>query len=170
MSENPYAPPEADVEVPNRQDGELASRGARLGGAIIDGLLAMVLFWGAVFAFGYWDDMSTGVSNASDSFVLVAIWLGIFLLLNGYLLATRGQTIGKVAVGTRIVSVADGKILPLWKIVALRILPFTVVGVIPAVGQLVGFINPLFIFAESRRCLHDYVAGTKVVVANPVAA
>lgn len=167
--ENPYAPPEADVEVAETNHNELASRWARLGGAIIDGLVGAVFFWTAIFGFGIWERMSTGLNTYSDNIFISFLWLAIYLLLNGYLLATRGQTIGKVAAGTRIVSIEDGRILPLWKLVMLRIAPFIALGMIPVIGQVIGLLNPLFIFAENRRCLHDHFAGTKVIVATTVA-
>ena len=44
-----------------------------------------------------------------------------------------------------------------------RMLPMQLMGLIPAIGQLiVGFINPMFIFGKEKRCLHDYIAKTKV--------
>jgi hypothetical protein len=44
-----------------------------------------------------------------------------------------------------------------------RMLPMQLIGLVPSVGQFIsGFINPIFIFGKQRRCLHDYVAKTKV--------
>ena len=89
-----------------------------------------------------------------------------FVALNGYLLATSGQSIGKRIVGTRIVSVHDGKILPFGKVIGLRYLPFWVIAQVPFIGQVItGLVDPLFIFRGDKRCLHDLVAGTKVIKA-----
>ena len=170
--ENPYAPPAANIEVPQAVDGELAGRWARLGGSLIDTLIFVIVFWAAIFAFGAVDQVlqGAGVMSASTSAILLLGSLVLFALLNGFLLATRGQTIGKLAVGTRIVSFETGALVPLWKLMALRYLPYFGLGYIPFIGQIIGLINPLLIFKKDRRCLHDHLAGTKVVVANPLPA
>ena len=159
--ENPYAAPEADVTVD--EPFNLASRGARLGGAIVDGLLAAVVIWPTMYFVGYFDKAMQGTATLEDELALNALGFGAFLVINGYLLATRGQTIGKIAAGTRIVSIADGRILPFHKVILLRYLPLWVIAYVPFIGPIVGLINPLFIFREDRRCLHDHVAGTRVV-------
>jgi uncharacterized RDD family membrane protein YckC len=167
MSEqNPYAPPEADVEVFTRTDNELASRWARFGGALVDGLIMAAIIWGAVFAFGFWERMAAGEQSLQQTAILGLLGFGSFLLINGYLLATRGQTVGKVVAGTRIVSVSDGKIIPLWKIVFLRLLPIWVINYVPIIGSFFGLADSLFVFRKDRRCIHDWIAGTKVVVAT----
>ena len=163
--ENLYAPPEADVETPDRHPDELATRVSRLGASIIDTIAISLIFWPLIVAFGFWEKMSAGRSTQIDSMVILIIGMGVFLLLQGYLLATRGQSIGKVIVGIRIVSVANGKILSLPRLFLLRYVPFYIGGILPGVGPFVGLINVLFIFRQDRRCLHDHVAGTKVVVA-----
>jgi hypothetical protein len=39
----------------------------------------------------------------------------------------------------------------------------TLIGMIPYVGWIFSLADPLFIFGESRRCLHDMLADTIVV-------
>jgi len=39
------------------------------------------------------------------------------------------------------------------------------IGMIPVVGSFYGLIDPLFIFGDERRCLHDMIADTKVIEA-----
>ena len=164
MSEqNPYAPPGADVAVSESQD--LAERGTRLGGAIIDGLLLAGLIWAFVFASGIWSRMVEQSNTVTDTVLIFLVSVGAFLLLNGYLLAKHGQTIGKRLLNMRIVSVQDGRILPFWRVMALRYLPVWVIGYIPLVGSVFSLVNPLFIFREDRRCVHDLIAGTRVVKA-----
>lgn len=167
-ADNPYAPPESDIETPASYDTELAGRGARLGGSILDGILITVVFMGIVYALGMFDEMATAQQSLANNVMFLAMWLGVFLIMNGYLLATRGQTIGKLAVGTRIVSIDDGNIPPFWRLIVLRLLPFSAIAYIPVVGQILSFINPLFIFRADRRCVHDHIAGTKVIVAVPL--
>ena len=87
----------------------------------------------------------------------------LFLLLNGYLLAKQGQTIGKKMVGTRIVSNADESLLSLGQVFGLRYLPMYLIALIPLVGNVVTLADCLFIFRKDKRCIHDIIAGTKVV-------
>jgi uncharacterized RDD family membrane protein YckC len=83
-----------------------------------------------------------------------------FLLVQWNLIATRGQTIGKMLLAIRIINrnggtpgFVQGVLLRNWMRVALALIPFFSV------------VDVLFIFGESRRCLHDYLAGTSVVQA-----
>jgi uncharacterized RDD family membrane protein YckC len=101
-----------------------------------------------------------------DRLALAPVGLLAYLVVHGYLLHTNGQTVGKRLLGTRIVSVDDNRILPLWKVFVLRFLPVSVVSQIPGVGPIAGFIDPLFIFRGDKRCQHDVIAGTKVVQAG----
>ncbi len=162
--ENPFAPPESDVTVD--QSGELASRGVRLGAAVIDGLIALLVIWPAMAAFGYWDRALAGPPAPADTILLGGLALVIFVLLHGYLLANYGQTIGKRILGTRIVSIEDDSILPFWKVISYRYLTVWVVTLIPLVGTIFSLVDPLFIFRDDRRCVHDLIAGTKVIVAR----
>lgn len=159
--ENPYAAPESDVTVDEPLN--LASRGARLGGSIVDGLIAIAIIWPTMYFLGYFERAMEGATSIEDEIGLTLFGFVSFLVINGYLLATRGQTVGKLAAGTRIVSVEDNKILPFHKVILLRYLPLWVVAYIPFIGPIIGIVNPLFIFREDRRCLHDHIAGTRVI-------
>jgi uncharacterized RDD family membrane protein YckC len=168
MSDNPYAPPGArvsDVTVDAAQ--ELASRGARLGGAIVDSVISLVVVLPAVYMMGYLPAMVSGESGDLGLQLLIgALSLGLYILVNGYLLATSGQTIGKRIAGTRIVSVTDGRILPLVRLIALRSIPVGLAGLIPVIGTVLSIADVLMIFRADRRCAHDLIAGTKVVRAD----
>ena len=85
-----------------------------------------------------------------------------FVLLHGYYLKIGGQTIGKKIVGIRIADL-DNNIPTLAKILGLRYLPIQVVALIPIVGVLCTLADVLFIFRQDRRCIHDLIAGTRVV-------
>lgn len=162
--ENPYAAPESNVTIDD--SGELAGRGVRLGGAVIDGLIALLIIWPAMFALGYWDRAMAGQESALDTVLLGGLGMVVFVGLHGYLLANHGQTIGKRILGTRIVSIEDDSILPFWKVISYRYLPIWVLTLIPLVGTIISLVDPLFIFREDRRCVHDLIAGTKVIVAK----
>ncbi len=160
---NPFRPPEADLAVEHKTDSELASLGKRLGGVIIDSLLSMIIFLPIMYFTGYLQDAISGQVSILSTLMFGVLGMVVFVILHGYLLHTSGQTIGKRLVGSRIVSVADNQILPLGRLLALRMLPIWVATQIPLVGGLFGVIDALFIFAKDRRCVHDKIAGTKVI-------
>lgn len=89
-----------------------------------------------------------------------------FLLLWGiqsYFLLDAGQTLGKKALGIRLVS-ADTGAQPHWLALLLLREPLSIViSLIPVIGQLYRIVDVLFMFREDQRCLHDHIAGTVVV-------
>lgn len=163
--ENPYEAPKAELIVETKT-GDLATRGARLGGSLIDGLITMSIIWPAMYFLGIFSRTMEGIQRTEDMLIMTAIGLASFFAINGYLLANYGQTVGKRIVKTRIVSVQDGKILPFWKVASIRYAPLWAVSYIPFLGVVLTYINIFFIFRRDRRCLHDHIAGTKVVVAE----
>ncbi len=163
--ENPYATPEAEITAPDDGSGELASLGARFGGAVIDGLIAIATIWPAMYLLGMFDRALDGQQSIEDIVGGAVLGFALFLLINGYLLANRGQTVGKMLVKTRIVSVEDKKILPLWKLILLRYVPVSVVAYVPLIGPILNLVNVLIIFRDDRRCGHDHIAGTVVIKA-----
>jgi uncharacterized RDD family membrane protein YckC len=93
----------------------------------------------------------------------MAIGALIFILLNGYLLATRGQTIGKVLLKIRIVRPSGEAVSPTRLV--LRYGAGFVAGLVMAVVWVYSLIDCLMIFRKSRRTLHDEIADTIVVKA-----
>jgi uncharacterized RDD family membrane protein YckC len=169
--ENRYRPPKAAVAdvISGSQDGPgaLASRWARLGASLIDGLVAFAVGLPLLIASGAFQNVAKGVATNPAMRLAFAV-LGIvgYLIFHGYLLHTSGQTIGKRLVGTRIVSVEDNRILPLWKVFTLRYLTIAAVTQIPGIGPFLRLIDTLFIIRGDKRCLHDLIAGTKVIDAT----
>lgn len=165
--ENRFAPPLAQVADvgPSHRAGTLASRGARLGAALIDVVIAMLAF-GAIALVTPFNifvtDPSGGLWFAMARNTLIGFVF--FLLFHGYLLATRGQTIGKMLVKIRIVR-TDGSRASFARLVGLRFLVNSLFTLIPVVGPLYGLIDVLFIFRQERRCVHDLIADTVVVQA-----
>ena len=163
--ERPTTPSE---EAGTPSGPELAGRGRRLGAYIIDTIIAgIVLVAVAYFNPGplgvtmldiMRDPMTQQMSTAgSIAFVI------IFMAINSYLLVTKGQTLGKMALGIRIVDAASNGAATAVKLLGLRYVLVMLVAVIPFIGGLLGLIDFLFIFREDRRCVHDLIAGTKVV-------
>jgi len=146
------------------ETGEVASRWKRLTGALVDGLIASVLTLPVMLASGIFQTIQQGEQPGVKYQAFFFLYgLVIFLLLNGWLLAKRGQTVGKLVVGTRIVSNETGEILPFPMVFGLRYFPVSVIAQVPIVGNVFCFVDALFIFRKERRCVHDILAGTKVV-------
>jgi uncharacterized RDD family membrane protein YckC len=164
--ENRYQPPKADVADVSQDESELATRGARFGAALIDGLLIAVIVFPIMYLTGYIGRAQSGSTSLRDTLLYGILGFVIYLVLHGILLQRSGQTIGKRVVGTRIVSVDDNAILPLSKILLMRLLPLTIAQQIPVIGGLFGLVDALFVFRADRRCVHDLIAGTKVINAN----
>ena len=87
-----------------------------------------------------------------------------------WLLTTRGQTLGKIALGLRIVRTKDGRNGGFVTNVLLRVGAGALIGMIPYLGALYTVTDLLFIFRDDRRCLHDLIAGTRVVKGAPGSA
>ena len=84
--------------------------------------------------------------------------------INWYFLHKYGQTIGKRAVGIKVVQ-TDGRRCELWRFIFLRYMVTAMMDAIPLVGALVSIVDPLMIFGQEQRCLHDLIANTIVVQA-----
>ena len=129
----------------------LAGRGRRFVATLIDVVLVPVV---AVLLM-----LVTGVlEHAADwSFVLLNLWL----------LWTRGQTVGKAAMGITIVDAKSGERAPIWRLF-IRGLFFPtlfMIVLLPYVA-LVPVIDQALIFRKDRRCVHDWICRT-VVVTRP---
>lgn len=160
MSSNPYQAPSADLnEVPLQTGTELATRGERFAAAIIDTILQLIILLPLMFLAGTFNVPDSGIVSALEQAKWAALGLVVYVLLNGYFLHTDGQTIGKKAMSVGIVDM-HGDIPPLHRILLLRQLPVVVASMI---GNVLPIVDALFIFRSDRRCLHDLIAGTKVI-------
>lgn len=156
--QNYYAAPQAavaDVGGLSADDLEArkASRGQRLGAAILDGIVGGVA--GGIFGYG---------AGAKSYAVmgLGAVLLLAVIAVNLVLLHQNAQTIGKKTLGIKIVR-SNGDRIGLGRIVGMRIIPVGLLGAIPYVGGLVSLVDSLLIFNAERRCLHDMIADTIVI-------
>jgi hypothetical protein len=57
----------------------------------------------------------------------------------------------------------DGDAPGFWRGVFLRSWVVAVLGAVPMLGSLISLVNALLVFSEGRRCLHDRIAGTRVL-------
>jgi len=173
---NPYAPPSAGYPPPQQAYGhqpywqpyQLAGRGTRLGAAVLDGLLSLgAALPGLIVLFMSFESLESGKEDQ--------LWLGLGLVIIGvlilaiyqwYLIATRGQSLAKKWLHIRIVKL-DGSIPGFVNGVLLRGWVMSFITNIPYIGGIVGLVDPLLIFGQERRCLHDLIASTQVIVGDP---
>jgi len=162
---NPYAPPKAAVyDVAVDDPGiVLADRGTRLGASILDTFFFVLVvyvpfFMGAFItgANGDPDDLSAMIGGL----LIALVGLVGFCWANIRTMARNGQSVGKKMVGIKVVR-SDGSPASLGRLIWLRNVLNGVIAIIPAYG----LIDSLFIFSESRQCLHDKIADTIVIKA-----
>lgn len=164
MGDDRFAPPQAhvvDVALPT--DGlVLASRGRRLAAVLLDMLAEGFLTWLISLL------ISSNPVDSFDPWVWSPQWSDAFwgflafLLLNAYLLATRGQTIGKALLQIRIVR-PDGTAATLARVLGLRYGIAYALVIIPAICGVYIILDSLLILRSSKRCLHDDIADTVVI-------
>lgn len=180
MSADEYAPPQ--VEDTRKPTGDstrpaLASRWQRLAAAVIDGLgcgIPGVILGGIAVAL-FQNIPFSGIlarSPALQIFIqtcLLVISLFLtFLVLNWPLLRHRGQTIGKALVGIQVVDMTYFRPISAGRYLFQRVWPILLAGMIPWMmfGPLVILANAALIFRPQRNCLHDDIAGTRVIHAE----
>ena len=149
----------------NQEEAQLASRGKRLAAAIIDIIIFLPLVIIIASPLGLIDTEVTDKPPPFDleqTLQLFIIGQVLFLLVQGYLLHSRGQTIGKVLLKIQIVA-TNGDMLGLGKLYFVRYFVFSLLAQIPVIGAVVALANILFIFGKEKKCLHDRLAGTKVI-------
>lgn len=164
---NPYTPPQTPSGLKTPGESELAERGLRLAGSLLDGLFQAIcmalIFTVYVLANGLEPALQTlAQAGLGMQIMLALIGMTVFGLLNSWLLLHRGQTLGKVICKTRIVAV-DGRPLGLNALLVKRYFLPMLLQQLPLGGALFALANALFIFREDRRCLHDHLAGTIVI-------
>lgn len=165
---NPYQAPSAHVEdVNDNEDSELAERGTRLGAVILDVLIFLVPGLFAIIPAML--SMRGDAAEAMGIGATIAVSVGVLGMLVVFvidlvMLHRSGQTIGKRMLNVKIIR-SDGSRAGLTRIFFLRMLVPGLIGGIPFVGFIFTIVDPLFIFQESRRCVHDLIADTVVIKA-----
>lgn len=160
---SPYAPPAAVVED-RAAEGQLqlASRGARLGAALIDMVIGLLAMW-VLSRLTPWNPFSASANiGVRATIVNQAIGFAAFVVLHGFTLWRRGQTLGKVVVGVRIVRSNGAPADPV-RLFGLRYFSGFVLMTIPMLGLVYSLVDALFIFGQRRRCVHDLLADTVVI-------
>jgi uncharacterized RDD family membrane protein YckC len=155
----PSPVPAPSVAQVSRDPRPLAGRGERLIAVILDlfaGLSAFALFMLIATAFGYSVETRPGRLGAAAGVLAVEVVQCVLLTL-------RGQTLGKVLMGLRIVTYPDGGNPGFLRAVVLRRILTGAIAAVPGVGKIFVWIDCLCIRGDERRCYHDLLANTKVV-------
>ena len=152
----------------------MAGRFRRFVATLIDAILVPCLTLILVMVAGVVEDAEDYTNSWWMLWVFLLAVLS-YLMLNGYALWRRGQTLGKMLAGIVIVpgnGTDDGQYgrapAPLWTLICVRALffPLLFLVIIPTFAVL-PIIDLLFVFGRRRRCLHDFVARTVVVRLHP---
>lgn len=159
---NRYAPPRAavrDIARPSAED-ELADRGTRLAAALLEGLVFAAMVYLPLLLLLIPAGMSDSGMFAGLSVVGALVGFVVWAWLTIKYINENGQSIAKKMMHIKVVR-SDGSPVSLGRILLMRNLLNSVISIIP----LYGLIEVLFIFSESRQCLHDKLADTLVVKA-----
>jgi len=149
---------------------EAATRLSRLGAAVVDGLMlappAIALAVLVPMAL-----MGGRVASMLVILGLALLFLLALLITQIVLLVKHGQTIGKKALGIRMIT-SEGETPSIWRVFFLRWLPFVVTAAtielifkVRGLGNVIHLVDALLIFQPTRRCLHDLFADTHVIKA-----
>ncbi len=141
----------------------LASRTRRLQARLWDSIYC----WGPAMLgwLGFVASFTLDSHSSPSEPMLVVLGLAmlsslILSLFNLFRFMRTGQTWGKKRMGVLVISNTGQRMTSvglLW-----RCLSTFVLALVPMVG-VVTYFDSLFIFSESRRCLHDHLASTQVV-------
>jgi uncharacterized RDD family membrane protein YckC len=166
---NPYAPPRAsvrDIADPSALAAP-ADRGTRLGAAILDGIILMVMVYMPLMFVAVFAGAAGAAAGDSVAGALGVVGLGLTLVgftvwcwLTIRYIRRNGQSIAKKIVGIKVIR-TDGSPASLGRVFWLRNVVNGLISIVP----LYGLVDALFIFGDSRRCLHDKIADTIVVKA-----
>jgi len=156
------------------EDPTLAGLGPRFLGAFVDGLLETVCWIPTALAVGRQTaelvrDNSLRPDELMKLFFeaipLSLPYLGALFLLQAVLLSVRGQSVGNIIARTRIVNARDGRTEHFLRAFLLRGFLARILRQFPFIGGIFWIVDVCFVFRNDRRCLHDLIAGTKVVKA-----
>ncbi len=172
-SANPYAAPQVDL-TQTRSSEELAGRDKRLLASILDLLVFSPAFiiaflFGSTTAsasrsgFDFYRSTTSDITGAAG--VIAFMFVICLIIVQLVFIARHGQTIGKRVLRIRVVRYSNGSICGLGRYFWLRTVVPMLIGSIPFVGNFFPIVDALFIFGAEKRCLHDLIADTKVVVA-----
>lgn len=171
-----FAPPAEPPQLVGAsvEDPTLAGLGMRFLGALIDGVLETACWLPTAIAVGRQTaEMVRENSLHPDELMklffeaipLSLPYLGALILLQAILLSIRGQSVGNMIVRTRIVNAKDGRTAHFLRAFLLRGCLARILRQFPFIGGIFWIVDVCFVFRNDRRCVHDLIAGTKVIKA-----
>ncbi|MEX2044501.1 MAG: RDD family protein [Opitutus sp.] len=177
----PDVPPVIDPAQDGMLPGELASRGRRTAGAAINAFFYFLCTIPGSMAMSarlleQYPELARGRIPGPGEIDIAAfveasawVWAGLLIafLVQVALLTARGQNLGKLITGTRVVRADNGGPAGFLRAGLVRFLvPVFMIFVLNSVfllGLLFLVVDFAFMFRDDRRTLHDLAAGTKVV-------
>ena len=132
----------------------------RVGGLVIDQVLVALPVFAVVIAIGF----TPSDTVTSESLLVFNISVtSLAFVHQTTMIALLGRTVGKIAMGTRVVRLADGGRPSWWDALMRSLLPLSL-GAIPRVGVFLGvLVYSIALWNPLRQGLHDKAAGTLVV-------
>lgn len=133
---------------------DLASRGRRFAAVWIDGMVITLPFVILILIVG-WKSFMGG----PDPFIMRPLFIlptVVMFVYDGLMMSARGQTLGKIALNIKIVR-PDGSDISTGQAWGRAVMRQVLTGCLVPFNYL-----PIF-FTKERTCLHDMVAGTRVV-------
>ena len=166
-------PAQGTASVPVTGQYQLSGWWSRVAAALIDGLiigvgaLILLALFGAIFSVGFFASEETGVAALVVGLMLWFLAIAIVALLYAPLMMdrTNGKTLGRMAVGNRVVR-ANGEPMTFgWAMlreVAVKALLFGFAGSITF--GLVNLADALWpLWDDENRALHDFIVDTRTV-------
>jgi uncharacterized RDD family membrane protein YckC len=129
---------------------QLASVVGRYGALVIDRVIQLA----TMFVFGMLA-AARGVDLESGDALITTVWFAVCVTYEGVMLQARGQTLGKIVMGIRVVTPDGEGISPgqAWGRAAAKV----------ALGGCLGVNYIPALFTAENTCLHDMLAKTRVV-------
>ncbi|WP_202931635.1 RDD family protein [Mycobacterium neumannii] len=158
-----YTPeaPSGLVRIGGLGEVPLASIGRRLAARSIDFVFVVVILVVLRAIAGAFYQISSGIGNVI--FVLTGILALAFILLYEWLfIAFRGATVGKMAVGIKVVDQYTGAVIGIGPAFVRQVIPF-VGALILLVGALLVYLSPLFDSSGRMQGWHDKAARDLVI-------
>ncbi len=146
----------------------LANRGKRLVARIIDAIIIGVpvtLIMNAIV--GWVDYFSTSNVEASKQATVSGVTMLVYLIYEGLMLTSRGQTVGKMAMKIRVAMLSNGSV-PTTQAGWTRAAVYTLPEIVPCCGFVFWLLNVLWCTWDKpyQQCLHDKAARTVVVATD----
>jgi uncharacterized RDD family membrane protein YckC len=141
----------------------LSLRVDRLLATIVDIVIGLAVTVPIALYTGTYDAVFHGQALTWSLYLETALvgW-GWYLLVNAYWLIKYGQTVGKRLLGIRICDFETDAVPPFWRLLVRVAVP-SFAARAGLIGSLFDLVDILLIFGKNRRCIHDLIAGTRVV-------